>query len=160
MAVPILENEYRHTVSTVIIFMNQTFDFRFKFELSCFLSQIRSCPGFQLFRNVFSDRIRRMHIRVRYHSGQAIQFSRFVKDYLLTPSLNPTERPLFTRSKRKFFKNFFHRLLKWLWILIKYQKLSAVKYQDDPLSVFGSTDKNISDKAQSFVVPLVVLIVP
>lgn len=58
MAVPILENEYRHTVSTVIIFMNQTFDFRFKFELSCFLSQIRSCPGFQFFRNVFSEEIR------------------------------------------------------------------------------------------------------
>lgn len=46
-----------------------------------------------------------MHVQTKYHSGQAIHFSRYMKVFYANPSYNETLRACFTVGYDKKFKN-------------------------------------------------------
>ena len=69
-----------------------------------------------------------MHIQGRYHSGQAIHFSRYMKVFYANPSYNETLRACFTVVKSKFFLLFFLRVFLRVFLNATRKKLVTLDF--------------------------------
>lgn len=107
MAVSAFSNKHRHMISTVILILIQTIIFYLRFKRFPVLFP-GSVPVLEsISPKRFSVRTRTMHIQGRYHSGQAILFSRYMKCFLETSSYNERKMAYFTGCFLIFFDFFY-----------------------------------------------------